>query len=348
MARGELIRRLFLSHQRGNEEEFRAAALEVIAEEENKSNHRLAKDLLRILENGGSGVSSQPFYSGNTGSLPKDRERQTLLVDVRQPNRYLQDILLSKDSRAVVERVLEEYRHSELLRTHGLRPSTKLLFCGPPGCGKTLCSEVIASELGLPLLYTRFDAVVSSYLGETAANLRKVFDYAANGRWMVLFDEFDAIGKARDDATEHGELKRVVNSFLQLLDSFDAPSILIAATNHEQLLDPALWRRFDEIVLFPRPSVHEIRSLLVMKLKNFPHSGLDLKVTASRLKGLSHADVERICFDAIKSAILQNKDSVDQETFERALQRQKARVEIIGSATKRSRHSEDVSGGRVP
>ncbi|MCL6559282.1 MAG: ATP-binding protein, partial [Firmicutes bacterium] len=304
MARGELLRKLFLSHQRGNEEEFRAAALEVIAEEEKKSNHRLAKDLLRILENGGSSVSGQPFSPGNIGLLPKDRERQTLLVDVRQPNRYLPDILLNKGNKAVIERVLQEYRHAELLRVHGLRPSTKLLFCGPPGCGKTLCSEIIAGELGLPLLYIRFDAVVSSYLGETAANLRKVFDYAANGRWVVLFDEFDAIGKARDDMTEHGELKRVVNSFLQLLDNFNSPSVLIAATNHEQLLDPALWRRFDEIVMFPRPSVHEIRSLLAMKLKNFPHSGLDLKTAASKLKGLSHADVERICFDAIKAAIL--------------------------------------------
>ncbi len=345
MARGELLRKLFLSHQRGNEEEFRAAALEVIAEEEKKSNHRLAKDLLRILENGGSSVSGQPFSPGNIGLLPKDRERQILLVDVRQPNRYLPDILLNKGNKAVIERVLQEYRHAELLRVHGLRPSTKLLFCGPPGCGKTLCSEIIAGELDLPMLYIRFDAVVSSYLGETAANLRKVFDYAANGRWVVLFDEFDAIGKARDDMTEHGELKRVVNSFLQLLDNFNSPSVLIAATNHEQLLDPALWRRFDEIVMFPRPSVHEIRSLLAMKLKNFPHSGLDLKTAASKLKGLSHADVERICFDAIKAAILQDKDAVDQETFNQALERQRTRTAIVGNAARRSCHSKDITGG---
>jgi len=345
MARGELLRKLFLSHQRGSNEEFRAAALEVIAEEEKKSNHRLAKDLLRILENSGSSVLSQPFPPGDVSVLPKNRERQTLLVDVRQPNRYLQDILLRKDNEAIIQRVLQEYRHSELLRVHGLRPASKLLFCGPPGCGKTLCSEVIAGELGLPLLYTRFDAIVSSYLGETAANLRRIFDYAANGRWVVLFDEFDAIGKARDDATEHGELKRVVNSFLQLLDNFNAPSILVAATNHEQLLDPALWRRFDEIMIFPRPSVHEIRSLLAMKVKNFPHSGIDLKTAASKLKGLSHADVERICFDAIKAAILQHKDYVDQETFNQALERQRARTAIVENAIRPSEHNINVTEG---
>jgi len=333
MARGELLRKLFLSQRRGNDEEFRAVALQVIAEEERKNNHRLAKDLMRILENGGPTL--QPVASVNSESVPRDRERQTSLVDVRQPDRRLLDILLTKDSSAAVERILHEYRKTELLRVHGLQPSTKLLFCGPPGCGKTLCAEIIASELGLPLLYTRFDAIVSSYLGETAANLRKVFEYASSSRWVVLFDEFDAIGKARDDATEHGELKRVINSFLQLLDGFTAPSILIAATNHEQLLDPALWRRFDEILVFPRPSVHEIRSLLGMKLKNFPRTGLDLKAAASRLKGMSHADVERVCFDAIKAAILQDKDSVDQETFDRSVEQQRARLAIRAPRARR-------------
>lgn len=335
MARGELLRKLLRSQRRGNDEEFRAVALEVIAEEQKKNNHRLAKDLLRILENTGPGVLGQPPSPGETSAPPKDRERHMPLVDVRHPDRCLRDILLSNDSRAVVQRVLEEHRQSELLRVHGMLPSTKLLFCGPPGCGKTLCSQIIAYELGLPLLYTRFDAIVSSYLGETAANLRKVFDYGANGRWLVLFDEFDAIGKARDDVTEHGELKRVVNSFLQLLDNFTAPSIVIAATNHEHLLDRAIWRRFDETVLFPRPSIHEIRSLLTMKLKNFPHSGLDLKGAASKLKGLSHGDVERVCFDAIKTTILQDNDSVDQDTFERALKQQRARMAITESAAKR-------------
>lgn len=335
MARGELIRKLFLSHRRGSDEEFRSAAMEVIAEEERKSNHRLAKDLLRILENNTPAVSQKPLFPANGNSLPKDQERQTLLVDIRHPEHRMDDILLTDEAKAVVEGILLQYRKSELLRVHGMRPATKLLFCGPPGCGKTLCSEVIASELGLPLLYTRFDAIVSSYLGETAANLRKVFDYAAAGRWVILFDEFDAIGKARDDTTEHGELKRVVNSFLQLLDNFTAPSIVIAATNHEQLLDPALWRRFDEVLLFPRPSVREIRLLLSMKLKNFPHDGVDQRTAPTKLRGLSHADIEHVCFDATKAAILNDKDLIDQGLFEQALKRHKKRVAIAKDAASR-------------
>ncbi len=336
MARGELIRKLFLSHNRGSEEEFRAIALEIVAEEQKKNNHQLAKDLLRILENSAT-YNLFPKSAKELGGLPKDRERQTLLVDVRHPDRCLADIILKTEDKEVILRIIDEYRKSELLRTHGLEPKKKLLFCGPPGCGKTLCAEIISRELGLPLLYTRFDAIVSSYLGETAANLRKVFDYAASGHWVVFFDEFDAIGKGRDDVNEHGEIKRVINSFLQLLDSFRAWSLLIAATNHEWLLDPALWRRFDEIIHFPLPSVHDIRALLSMKLKNFPHKDLDIKAQASRLKGMSHADVERVCLDAIKTCIIEDKESVDHSVFDRALLRQKARLEITRKAlTKKS------------
>lgn len=171
--------------------------------------------------------------------------------------------------------------------------------------------------------------------------LRKLFLSYQRGQ----DEEFDAIGKARDDLTEHGELKRVVNSFLQLIDGFCAPSIIIAATNHERLLDPALWRRFDEIVIFPRPSVSEVRTLLTMKLKNFPHAGLDIKSAASRFKGMSHSDIERVCFDAIKSTILQDKPSVDQDTFDEAFNRQRIRSAIATTASKIGYHDVEASKG---
>ena len=198
--------------------------------------------------------------------LPRDRARGSDLVEIRSPDHYLGDILLQQDVEEQVRRVLKEYRASALLQTHGLQPQRKLLFCGPPGCGKTLCAEVLADELGLPLVYTRFDAIISSYLGETAANLRQVFDFCSRGSWIVLFDEFDAIGKSRDDVTEHGELKRVVNTFLQLMDSFQSESILIAATNHEGLLDNALWRRFDDVLYFDKPATSQISGLMALKL----------------------------------------------------------------------------------
>ena len=129
------------------------------------------------------------------------------------------------------------------MRIRGLHPSDRILLCGPPSCGKTLTAEVIASELGRPFAIVRTDSVVSSFLGETAANLRKVFDFATAAPMVVLLDEFDALGKEREDASEHGELLRVVNAVLQMLDAYDGRSLIIAATNHEGMLDSAVWRQ---------------------------------------------------------------------------------------------------------
>ena len=334
MARGELLRKLFASHAHHDDDLFRSVALEIVAEEEQKQNHLLAKDLLRMLE------IPQPLKLTNATTvseqLPKDKERQAFLVDVRQPARSLADIILRKKTREQLVRILDEYRNAEVLRIHGLQPKQRLLHCGPPGCGKSLCAEIIAAELHLPILYTRFDAIISSYLGETSANLRKVFEYARSGTWVVLFDEFDAIGRSRSDPTEHGELKRVVNSYLQLLDSFQGKSLIIAATNYEGALDPALWRRFDDIMLFERPNHAEIRALLAMKLKNFPHRDLDFSKTASRLRGFAHADVEWVCLEAIKTAILQDSDAVTQNVLDAAIARQQARSRIMNSSKERS------------
>jgi len=332
VARGELLRKLFLSHERGSEDEFRATAMEIIAEEQIKNNRQLARDLLRTLEASPQPRAATPIRSGN--ALPKDREKDALLVDVQSPSVTFDDIVLRQENKESIQRVIAEFANGELLRTHGLTPKNKILFVGPPGCGKTLCAKIVAHELGLPLLYTRFDTIVSSYLGETATNLRKVFDYATSGHWVVLFDEFDAIGKRRDDENEHGELKRVVNSFLQLLDAFSAPSLIVAATNHERLLDPALWRRFDEIICFPRPSLPEISKLIGARLQNFPTASIDYKSVANRMKGFSHADVERVCFDAVKTCIIQNRDRLDARTLQFALKQQKERLHLYRNTSK--------------
>jgi SpoVK/Ycf46/Vps4 family AAA+-type ATPase len=179
------------------------------------------------------------------------------------------------------------------------------------------------------MLYTRFDAIVSSYLGETSANLRKVFEYTRSGIWVVLFDEFDAIGRSRNDATEHGELKRVVNSFLQLLDNFQGKSLIIAATNYEGSLDHALWRRFDEIIFFERPSQSEIRALLTKEVS--------FSRTAKKLRGMTHSEVEWICLEAIKSAILRDSDTVTQELMDEAIERQRSRRRVRDAANDRQR-----------
>jgi len=333
MARGDLLKRLFLSYRQRNDDAFRSAAIEIIAEEQKKNHILLADQLQKIISNGVSNNIVEPRFDLST--LPKDRERQALLVEIRKAERYFPDIILMKENQKIVEEVIVEFRRWEILRSHGVYPRTRLLFCGPPGCGKTLLGEVIAAELGLPILYTRFDAIVSSYLGETSANLRKVFDYAARGTWVVFFDEFDAIGKSRDDLSEHGELKRVINSFLQLLDGFRGESLIIAATNHEHLLDVALWRRFDEILRLDRPSIHDIPLLLTKKLGGIPHPKIKPDKIAPRLEGLSHAEIERICYDAIRLCVLRDLPEVTSEIFEESLEREKQRLGIIRTVDKR-------------
>lgn len=190
---------------------------------------------------------------------------------------------------------------------------------GPPGCGKTTAAEALAAELGRPFLLVRLDAVVSSYLGETASNLRRVLDYANQAPFVVLFDEFDSLGRSRDDPAEHGEMKRVVTAFLQMTDRYRGPSLLLAATNHAALLDNALWRRFDEVLTFPLPTVHQLRQLLRLRLRGTTAQGIDVDRFASALKGKPHAAADKLVMDARRHAALRNAPILDAQDFEAVL-----------------------------
>ncbi len=350
---GESIRKLLLAYSRADDQAFREAAAEFIAEERRKNHHILANDLERIL-NGPNGaapkrieVLRQLGYAPS--DLPCDKERGLPLVEVSEPQRELEDLVLEQKVRDALDRLINEQRHGDTLRTHGLRPISKVLFCGPPGCGKTVAAEAVAKQLYLPLVLARFDAVVSSYLGETSANLRKVFDFAGRKPMAMLFDEFDAVGKHRTAEEEHGELKRVVNSFLQMLDGYRGEAMLIAATNHQGLLDPALWRRFDEIVFFDKPDAKAIESLLVCRLRQIGvEASLSLGEIAKGLVGMSHGDVERIALDAIKDTILADQREVKRDVFTQCVQRQKQRVAVTKydeekTRTRRSARSKRTS-----
>ena len=218
MARADLLKQLFRAYRESDRESFMDAACSIADEERKKHHSALANELLRILNNGV--VAATPSLRGTFQPPPRDHEKRAPLLEIRYPDRYFRDLILNTGTKEILLKVMREFRQWDILEANGLRPSHKLLFCGPPGCGKTATAEVIAAELGLPLAYIRFDSVVSSLLGETASNLRKVFEYIHEETWVVLFDEFDAIGRSRDDVTEHGEIKRVVNAFLQMLDNF--------------------------------------------------------------------------------------------------------------------------------
>ncbi len=327
MARSDLLKKLFRSFKGRNDPAFLEAAREIIDDERKKQHLSLANELQRILSNGTNAADLDRALGFEP--LPKDADRGAPLLEVCQPDRCLDDLVLADMQRAAIDRVIEEFRQWEVLEAHGLRPSHKLLFCGPPGCGKTATAEAVSHRLGLPLLVIRFDAVVSSLLGETAANLRRVFDYASRGSWVLLFDEFDAIGRSRDDATEHGELKRVVNAFLRMLDRFAGRSLIIAATNFEQSLDPALWRRFDEIVRFEKPDTQQIKTLLDRKFRRMLPAEFRLDEFAGTFEGMSHAEIERLCFDVLKQAILHSSRRITRDDVASAILRQDYRKQAL-------------------
>jgi SpoVK/Ycf46/Vps4 family AAA+-type ATPase len=327
----DLIRRLILAHSKEDEIAFNDVARAIVNEERRKQHHVLADEIERVLFANKTKIMASPttqakslsLLTARFSDLPKDHERGAALVEIIEPNHCLDDLVLTPETRQSLDRILMENRNADLLYSHGLRPAHKIIFCGPPGCGKTVSAQALAHGLYLPLVLVRFDAVVSSYLGETAANLRKVFDFAATRPMVMLFDEFDAIGKSRTAEEEHGELKRVVNSFLQMLDSFKGEAIIIAATNHQGLLDVALWRRFDEAVYFNKPDAGAIKELLIRNLRQVGVStAVRLENKAKALIGMSHADIERIAIDALKQTILQGRTEIQPDILEQAISRQ--------------------------
>ncbi|WP_394547873.1 AAA family ATPase [Priestia aryabhattai] len=316
MAKGSYLKQLFQSFSDGDTDSFTRTAHSIIEEEKRKNHYQLADDLQKIINS----ISSKQFRKAESNFqnnylhlLPKDKDSNFSLVDIKSSDVLLEDLVLQEDIEENISELIKEYETSEILAAYGLKPRNKYLFCGPPGCGKTLTAKAIAGELDLPILYTRFDSIVSSYLGETASNLRKIFDFVTQGNWILFFDEFDAISKQRDSNDEHGELKRVVNSFLQLLDNYEGNSIIIAATNHQNILDSAIWRRFDDVILFEKPSLNEIYNLLKKNLKRYPIKDIDLEIISEKLEGFSHSDIERVCLNAIRKAIIESKTVLNQD-----------------------------------
>ena len=324
MASGKILRQLIKSGATGDLQAFRQASEAVIREERQKQHHLLANDLERLLY--GEYVSASPGLHILSEQLPVDQERGLPLLSLREPARSLEDIVLSNDNQQILEDILEQHHRVDVLKSYGMRATDRILFCGPPGCGKTMCAEVLAMEMGLPLALIRLDSVVSSYLGETAANLRKVFDFINTRPMVVLFDEFDAIGKERTDATEHGELKRVVNAVLQMLDAYQGKSLIIAATNHESMLDSAIWRRFEDVLVFNVPTREELVRLLTIKLRGvrreFEIESCDV---LSLFQEVSHADVERVLRRAVKEMILKGQEFLSLRHLNRAQEKELSR-----------------------
>jgi SpoVK/Ycf46/Vps4 family AAA+-type ATPase len=241
-------------------------------------------------------------------SIPVDTESRVALVDIVYPANNNIELILSKSNAAKLNAFILSYQNADKLNSLGLGVSNTLMLYGPPGCGKTKCAYLIAKELQLPLVIARLDSLISSYLGTTSKNIRKLFEFAQKMPCVLFLDEFDAIAKARDDSNELGELKRVVNSLLQNVDAMSSDSLLLAATNHERLLDTAAWRRFDYKLKIELPDIDAIIKMIELFAKDAKEiSQKEKKEIATAFLGLSGADIEEIITKTLRNAVIYNK-----------------------------------------
>ncbi|MFF1531376.1 AAA family ATPase [Cellulomonas sp. NPDC058312] len=307
---GRHLKELVTAYHARDDLAFRRAALAIIDEEEAKRHTTLARDLRKLLAAGARSFSidAQPRLP----EPPRDRDSNAPLADVTAGgDTVLRDLVFDPDLADRLEGLVDEVAYWPVLDTAGVPRRNRVLLYGPPGCGKTSIAGALANQLGWPLVTTRVDGLMSSYLGETASNLRSLFDFASAAPSVVLLDEFDSLGKVRDDPGDHGELRRVVNAVLQLIDKYQGPSILIAATNNPGVLDTALWRRFDEVVEIPLPRPEQIRSLLGRLLHLHSNDEM-LDPVVKQLTGLSFAAVEHTAHTAKRRAIMTGRSTIDK------------------------------------
>ena len=228
------------------------------------------------------------------------------------------NLIVSDTIKSRIERILKEYHRREILYQNGLHNRSKILLAGPSGTGKTMTASILANELQLPLYIVRLEKVITKYMGESSLKLGNVFELISKVRGVYLFDEFDAIGSQRRNDNEVGEMRRILNTFLQLLERDNSESLIIAATNNPEVLDVALRRRFDDVIGYELPDDIQIRKLVVARINGFMNKDIDTERTLSLLRGRSHAEICLICADAVKEAILSDKP-LTQEMLEEAI-----------------------------
>lgn len=315
MAAAEQIKTLIKSYANGDDMRFYATAMQIAASEAKRGHLTLADEIKKLIDSAKSGKTK---FTGIIKPLHEGAAQKELndLLELVHPEVKLSNMILAPKIFKSLSRILNEQAKTELLKHHNLSPRKKLLFTGPPGSGKTMSASALASELGVPLFIIRLDGLISKYMGESIAKLRLIFNAMHQFRAVYLFDEFDSIGTTRTSANEVGEIKRVLNTFLLQIEKDDSSSLIIAATNIPEFLDTALFRRFDDIVVYSLPELPQIKELYFKRLAELNLANyFNLDKIIKESIGLSYSDISRVCEDLAKDILVYGMKEISEEAF---------------------------------
>ena len=322
MSTARHILALLRSHVEGEEQQFYSAALQMAAHEARLGHGKLAQEIRELID---QAKAQKSVIEKTSAPIPLVQPKGDLanLVSVRYPDTRLSDMILPSSLAFRLKRVLTEQRQGKRLREHNLTPRRKLLLVGPPGSGKTMTAAALAGELQLPLFTTLYDSLIGKYMGETASRLKLIFEAMTMTKGVYCFDEFDAIGTQRQNTNDVGEIRRILNSFLMFLENDQGESLIIAATNHPNLLDKALFRRFDDVIKYKLPASEIIRELIQTRLISFEIDWKDWSQIIEKATGLAQAEIVRATDEAAKQAVLSNSGKVSQKSLISAIMERK-------------------------
>lgn len=316
MATSEQVKALIRSHYNDNSEQFFATVLQIAAHEARQGHSELAHEIRELVDR-----TKKETAQRNILVFPQDLNG---LIFTEQPELPLSSLVVNNQLKQRIERIVTEFRQQNKLKSHGLSHRRKILLAGAPGTGKTMTAKVLASELKQLLHIIQMDRLVTKFMGETGAKLRQIFDKMREMPGVYLFDEFDAIGGERNLGNDVGEMRRVLNAFLQFIDKDTSNNLIIAATNNLRLLDRALFRRFDDVLHYGLPEQNDRSRLIINLLGTFLSKDFPFERAAKIAEGLTHAEIDHVCRDAIKLTILNNKDFVLFSLFEDLLKERRS------------------------